>query len=253
MKLGLKGDIYPKQLFNRLSYKPDIIEFFLREEDILGPGRIRLEEAISFCQTLGIEVYLHFPMSYNGKDSSIILDDSENQAFYFFSLEVMAKIVKDYNIKCVVHPIRPDDSNLEESKLKLIELISYFMDKSDNLFLWENLTSGFDLSDGSISDEVVHSLNPPLCFDVSHAFISNKGNNDELIRLLNKYKDKIEYFHVVDSMGEHHDSLELGKGKIDWERVKPFLKDKPYIYEIDLKCQDYAGEQMNSHDYLIEI
>lgn len=253
MKLGLKGDIYPQQLFNRLSYEPDIIEFYLREEDILGPGRIRLEETIIYCQLLGIKVFIHFPMRYNGKDSSAILDNSESQAFYLFSLEVMAEIVKKYNIKCVVHPIRPNESKPEESKLKLIESISYFMDKSNNRFLWENLSSGFDLSDNSISDEVIGTLSPPLCFDVSHAFISHKGNNDELMRLLSKYEDNIEYFHVVDSMGKFHDSLELGKGGIDWGRVKPFLKGKPYIYEIDLKDQDYAGEQMNSHDYLSKL
>lgn len=250
MRLGLKGDIHEIQLFNRLSYKPDIIEFFLREQDILGPGRTRLEEVIKYCQALNIQVFLHFPMIYNKRDSSEILNDSERKSFYNFSLEVLSKIVKKYGIKCVVHPVRPNESNYEQSKDELLESISYFIGKSDNRFLWENLTSGFNLSDGSISEEVISQLNLPLCFDISHASISHNGSNDELMRLLSKYKDNIEYFHVVDSMGEFHDSLELGKGKIDWIRMKPFLANKPYIYEIDLKNQDYAGEQMNSHDYL---
>ena len=36
----------------------------------------------------------------------------------------------------------------------------------------------------------------------------------------------IVHYHLVDSNGEFHDSLPLGKGKIDWQAVVPLLNPK---------------------------
>ena len=36
-----------------------------------------------------------------------------------------------------------------------------------------------------------------------------------------------------------HDSLPLGRGKIDWTMVKSYVKNKDFIFEIDLKASNY--------------
>ena len=68
--------------------------------------------------------------------------------------------------------------------------------------------------------------------------------------------DATVHYHLVDSMGEHHDSLVLGTGKIDWRRVLPLLNENSKatsIYEINLADPTDSKEQMESHRYLVEL
>ena len=52
-------------------------------------------------------------------------------------------------------------------------------------------------------------------------------------------------------MGQSHDSLPLGTGKIDWARVWPLLNPQATnIYEINLADQTDCQEQLASHRYL---
>ncbi len=54
-------------------------------------------------------------------------------------------------------------------------------------------------------------------------------------QVLDNTKEYAKYFHVVDSMGKTHDGLPLGRGRIDWSMVKPYVYNKPFIFEIGLK------------------
>ena len=68
---------------------------------------------------------------------------------------------------------------------------------------------------------------------------------------LARLKQNIVHYHLVDSLGQTHDSLELGKGKIAWENILPLLnEDATNIFEIVLKDQTNALEQVNSFKYL---
>ena len=68
------------------------------------------------------------------------------------------------------------------------------------------------------------------------------------------YVPQIVHYHLVDSNGEFHDSLPLGKGKIDWQAVVPLLNPKATsIYEINLADQRDATEQVASHRYLTNL
>lgn len=62
------------------------------------------------------------------------------------------------------------------------------------------------------------------------------------------------HYHLVDSLGKVHDSLELGKGKIDWPAVLPLLNEQATnIFEIVLQDQTDAKEQIASYEYLKQI
>lgn len=255
LSLGMKCDLSDEQYNDRLKYNPDVIEFFLREDDLVGKGRKRLEHLITKTKDKGIDVYLHHPRDYNGKFNNIFNELNEHEAYYDFSMNVLASIVNKYDIYCVVHAMYRDCFNElglnGESDERLKDRIAHYQQMSPR-FLWENSTQLFTFGENNISFEIIKELDLSLCYDISHSFIAHNGNNDILIDSLSKLHENIKYFHVVDSMGEFHDSLELGKGKIDWKRVKPFI-NKPYIYEIDLIDQQDAIEQYNSHIYFKNI
>ena len=91
-----------------------------------------------------------------------------------------------------------------------------------------------------------------LAFDSSHCFIELHGNNQKLAVSLEHLKDRTVHYHLVDSMGETHDSLTLGTGKIDWANVLPHLNPAATsIYEINL--QNNCREQIDSHNYLVKL
>lgn len=93
-----------------------------------------------------------------------------------------------------------------------------------------------------------------LAFDTSHCFIKNHGSNEKLLTSMKRLKEHVVHYHLVDSMGETHDSLPLGKGKIDWEKALPLMNDDATsIYEIILKDQRDASEQIASHEYLLSL
>ncbi|WP_219621084.1 hypothetical protein [Bacillus sp. UMB0893] len=92
-----------------------------------------------------------------------------------------------------------------------------------------------------------------MAYDISHAFISFKGDNRLLLEQIEKLDSYIQYFHVVDSKGQQHDGLQLGTGKINWEPILPFLMNRPYIYEINLKDITAAVEMYESHLYLLHL
>ncbi|GAA3328841.1 hypothetical protein GCM10020331_074430 [Ectobacillus funiculus] len=74
-------------------------------------------------------------------------------------------------------------------------------------------------------------MNLPLTIDVSHSFIALQGDNQSLEEHLERFHIFFaSYFHLVDSMGLIHDALPLGTGRIDWRMVKPYVKDKDFIF-----------------------
>ncbi|MBC6912272.1 sugar phosphate isomerase/epimerase, partial [Lactobacillus reuteri] len=79
-------------------------------------------------------------------------------------------------------------------------------------------------------------------------------NNQKLAVSLAHLKDRTVHYHLVDSMGETHDSLTLGTGKIDWANVLPHLNPAATsIYEINLHDQNNCREQIDSHNYLVKL
>jgi len=68
-----------------------------------------------------------------------------------------------------------------------------------------------------------------------------KGDSKRLQEHLENLHIFASYFHIVDSMCVSHDTLPLGKGIIGWGMVKSYVKDKDFIFEIDLKSSNQGN------------
>ncbi|WP_251551549.1 sugar phosphate isomerase/epimerase family protein [Neobacillus muris] len=255
LKLGLKCSCQPEQLNDRLKYSPDIVELHLYEDDLFGAKRQQLENTISMLTKKGIQVFLHHPTKYHGSYLNINHEREEDYLFYHLTSRILAEICLTYSIKCVIHPhyIVTDASAVnKENTDKIVKEIQKIISYTGDVFLWENSINGvFTAQNPNWYDDVVKPLNLPLAYDISHAFISFKGDNDLLIKQIIQLDSHIQYFHVVDSEGKRHDGLPLGEGSIDWKPIIPYLLTRPYIYEIVLKDRTDASEMVESHNYLL--
>lgn len=254
LKLGLKCSFDPEQLYDRLTYKPDIIELHLLEDDLFGSKRQQLEKTISMLISMGFEVYLHHPVKYRGRYLNMIHPQPEDYLFYHLSARILAEICFNYSIKCVIHPqyLPSDTSRINpENRDHLLKEIKGILAYGKDVFLWENSIYGlFTAENPNWIEDFVQPLRLPLVYDISHAFISFKGDNRLLLAQIKQIDSYIHYFHVVDSKGQKHDGLPLGAGKIEWEPILPYLMTRPYIYEISLQDKTNAAEMYNSHQYL---
>lgn len=254
LKLGLKCSCNPEQLYDRLKYRPDIIELHLLEDDLFGSKRKQLENIISMLLSQGCEVYLHHPAKYNGRYMNIIREREEDYLFYHLSSTILAEICSHYRIKCVIHPHylpTPTSELTNQNRDRMADEINRILLFGRDVFLWENSIVGlFTSQNPNWFEDFIKPLNLPVAYDISHAFISFQGDNQLLLNQIKEFDSYIQYFHVVDSEGIKHDGLPLGLGSINWQPIIPFLISRPYIYEINLKDQTSAMEMYESHRYL---
>jgi sugar phosphate isomerase/epimerase len=240
--IRLKTAINDIAIEDRLKYHPEIVEFHLVESDLEDIER--LKKYIRYIKQHDSKVYLHHPMTYKGEKLDIISNNPEVREYYDQSTKLLARLCKEENIYCVIHAHynKTYSSIITEEKVKhVIERIRYILtfDGSEHL-LWENTIEGvFSYQNPNLIEQIVKPLNLPLTFDVSHAFISLRGNNEKLEDVLKKSISYIRYAHVVDSMGEIHDSLPLGQGKTNWVKVKPYLVNLDFIFEINTSSSNH--------------
>jgi hypothetical protein len=247
--IRLKSGLDPLQIADRLKHKPQIMELQLFVEDLKNP-----EQTIKTIRSLkaqGIRVYLHHPMKYNGHFLDIMSSNPFVRVYYDWSCEQLAHICRKEDVLCVVHVhySQSECSDYEDTYLrkKVKNRIEQLLSTSGGYFLWENTVEGiFSHANPYLFEEIVEPLNLPLCLDVSHSFISVKGNNRKLQEILHRFQDYVPYFHIVDSMGITHDSLPLGDGKIDWKGVVPFVVGKDFVLEIGLEDYYDCGPMVQS-------
>ncbi|RXT02863.1 sugar phosphate isomerase/epimerase [Ammoniphilus sp. CFH 90114] len=252
----LKCALEPRQLVDRLRYQPEIVEIQLFENDMYRPERII--RVIRMLKKRGIRVYLHHPMRWRGRYLDILSEDPKRRDFYDWSCSILAELCKKEQVKCVVHA---HYANTECSRpgffwlgKKLRKRIERIREEAGDWFLWENTTKGlFSGENPSFIQELVKPLELPLCLDISHSFISLEGDNEKLQQRLAEASPFIQYYHVVDSMGAGHDSLPLGKGKVEWAGVLPFLEGRDYIFEIGLENVLDCTEMVQSAKYLNQL
>jgi sugar phosphate isomerase/epimerase len=237
-------------------YDPEILELQLFEKDLADT--VVLLQTIRKLKQLGIKVYLHQPITYKNKRLDIMSTDNEIIEYYQWSCKRLSEICKQENVHCVVHAhySKSESSYYEglSNTLKMKERIERMIQTGEDYFLWENTTKGlFSFANPYLLSEIIQPLNLPLCFDVSHAFISFNGSNEKLKHIVNQVHKYIRYYHVVDSIGIRHDALSLGKGTIDWKSLKPYLLQKDFIFEIGLKDWLDCTPMIQSADYFIKI
>ncbi|MCQ4085701.1 sugar phosphate isomerase/epimerase [Saccharibacillus sp. JS10] len=234
--LRLKGGIDEKSFNNRLSYDPEIVELFLTDQDMERTSLIR--QRIRQLRERGIKAYMHHPSKYRGAYLNILSDDPQMYAFYRASTAELLKICEEEDAKCVIHAhyVGMDNQKIDrKSTILLREVIAAIPGYDSGRLLWEDSTEGlFCFSNPYLIDDLIVPLNLPINVDVSHTFIGFRGDNDKLYDVLKRTKPYARYYHLVDSMGQYHDSLPLGKGLIDWSRVKPWVDDQDFVFEINL-------------------
>ncbi|WP_255570795.1 TIM barrel protein [Cohnella sp. CFH 77786] len=236
--MRLKGNLEQSNLDNRLGYDPEILEFYLSDRDLQDPDLIR--DRIRQLHHRGVKPYLHHPPVHQGEYLDILSGNPLVRRFYNESCELLARICEEERAKCVVHAhyVHTDSCRnvTRERTVLLREEIRKVMAYSKEVFVWEDSTEGI-FSYGRnpyLIDDLIVPLELPLTVDVSHTFISFGGDNERLRDVLERTSPYAQYYHLVDSAGIEHDSLPLGRGRIDWRMVKPLVLGKDFIFEITL-------------------
>lgn len=144
-------------------------------------------------------------------------------------------------------------SVLQAQKIALGRMSELITIAPDNVVFENGMSPVMSYGDPEFEEQLL-ALQLPLAYDISHAFISLHGDNDRLIDSLQRLQPLVKHYHLVDSMGRHHDSLPLGQGKIDWQRVlRKINPQATWIYEIGLNDQADCREMMASHQYLEQL
>jgi sugar phosphate isomerase/epimerase len=265
-QLGLKASTAKSQLTDRLKYQPEVFEFFTSETDFTVEGLKKLSAAIELVKNVATDkIILHHPMRYQGEYTELIAPQKvfpELNKFIDRSTNSLLQLAFDFKVQVLLHgsysrhtqnmiDLYPSLTAADTAALKRLD---YFAQLGQQRIMFENSLSPIFYFGNPAVDQVIYERNYRLAFDTSHCFIKGNGNNTHLLASLEFLKPHIVHYHLVDSMGEKHDSLQLGKGKINWQSILPALNSKATnIYEINLKNQDDCQEQIASHQYLTKI
>ncbi|GMA60766.1 TIM barrel protein [Alicyclobacillus fastidiosus] len=261
--VNLKCSLSQLQIEDRLKYSPNIVELQLFENDISSPNSI--VEAIQQLKENSVKVFLHHPMKVNGKFLDVLSKDPEVYEFYRLSCSVLNEICNSEDVFCVVHPHYEkcesgmvdisDAVKIIECSNALKEAIQDVRTSTYDRFLWENAPRGiFSSANRNWLTHVVEPIQLPICYDISHSFMSFRGNNLDLERDLRNAFPFTRHYHVVDSAGtEVHDAMSLGLGGINWSRLKPYILQRDFIFEIDLPNYNDCTPMIQSAVYFDSI
>lgn len=264
--LGLKAGTDPKQITDRLQYAPEVFEFYTAETDFTKDGLKRLAEAIEQVKDAGIsQIILHHPMRYHGDFTELLTLEQKMPELYRFieqSTLDLLQLAYDKELQVLVHGSYSRQTalflaqfdSLEKATAYSFKRLDHFHELGKEHIMFENSISPIFYYGEPALDEQILEHDYRLAFDTSHCFIKWQGSEPKLLEALTRLRSKIVHYHLVDSLGEVHDSLELGKGKIDWNAVLPLLNEQATnIFEIVLQDQTDAKEQVASYEYLKQI
>lgn len=266
IQLGLKASTDSEQIEDRLLYKPEVFEFYTCENDFTKDGLRRFRYDFERIRSTGVKhIVMHHPMRFHGQFTELIAPYDKCRDLYNFidrSTNDLLQLAFDYDAQLLVHGSysRQTQSYInmwggtEQARKQAYHRMDSFAALGRDHIMFENSISPIFYYGDEDEDRYILDKGYRLAFDTSHCFIKCRGDNEKLLGSLSRLKDHIVHYHLVDSMGETHDSLQLGKGRIDWERVLPLLNDNATdIYEIILKDQRDASEQVASHEYLLNL
>lgn len=264
--LGLKAGTDPQQIADRLQYTPNVFEFYTAETDFTKDGLKRLDEAIEQVKDAGVtQIILHHPMRYRGDFTELLTLEQKMPDLYRFieqSTLDLLQLAYDKDLQVLVHGsysrqtalFLEQFASLEEATAYSFKRLDHFHELGKEHIMFENSISPIFYYGDPILDEQILARGYRLAFDTSHCFIKWHGSNQKLLEALTRLSKKIVHYHLVDSLGEVHDSLELGKGKIAWQAVLPLLNEQATnIFEIVLHDQNNAQEQVASYKFLKQL
>ncbi|KRL01176.1 TIM barrel protein [Liquorilactobacillus capillatus] len=265
--LGLKAGSDPKQVKDRLQYSPVVFEFFTNEADFTSEGIKRLEYDLQWVKAEATnKIILHHPMRFRGEFTELVAPEKkfpELRKFIYQSTEKLLQLAFDNNVQVLVHGSYARHTqffiDMYPSLAAARQAVYLQLDKlaewGKDHIMFENSISPIFYYGEREEENTIIARKYRLAFDTSHCFIKCAGDNKILQQSLRHLKEQIVHYHLVDSMGENkHDSLTLGQGKIDWKEVLPLLNPQATsIYEINLRNQEDAKEQVESHRYLTDL
>lgn len=262
-KLGLKCSIKSSQFQNRMEQENvSVIELYLNEGDLFGENYELLKNRIRLIKEKGIEVVLHHPWRIHNVFLNVSYRNSKEEDYFLLTTRILVELCEDFDAHAVVHMSYGDESlKLEPNPSKdvIIKTVARMLEVDETIgkgrIYWENGTHGNGAYfDNEYLVDAIVGTSLKLCFDISHAFISLKGDNQHLIETIARLEPNIAYYHVVDSMGKVHDSLIIGDGRIDFGGILyQMIVEKPYIYEVGLSDMNDCEEMIKSHQYMLEI
>ncbi len=266
-QLGLKGSSNRAQMDDRLQYQPAVYEFYTDTNDFTKDGYQHLYDAIQYIQSKGIhQIVIHHPMNYQGHHLDVVAPEKDYPQLYRFietSTEQLIRLADELNVQVLVHGgyAGPEVQHMVDlypsvaaARQAVYQRLDRFQRAGGNHIMFENSIAPVFAYGDPQQEEQILSHHYRLAFDTSHCFIELHGNNKGLEKSLRHLGPSIVHYHLVDSMGQTHDSLPLGRGKIDWTQVLPLLNPAATsIYEIALKDPNDCHEQLVSHHYLMNI
>lgn len=265
-QLGLKGSTDRQQIDDRLQYHPVTYEFYTDANDFTPAGFEHLKDAVQYVQSRGVKhIVLHHPMKFGQYHTELIAPEKEFPDLYSFvesSTEKLIQVARDLDVQCLVHGSYARETadfirlypSLKAAQCAAFQRMDRFKQMGGDHIMFENSISPIFCYGDPDAEEEIKSHHYRLAFDTSHCFIATHGNNSKLQASLRNLQDQVVHYHLVDSLGQHHDSLPLGKGKINWQAVLPLLNpNATSIYEINLQNNNDCQEQLDSHHYLLKL
>lgn len=264
--LGLKASTSASQIKDRLQYHPDVFEFFTDENDFTTEGLKCLAYDIEWVKSEATDkIVLHHPMKYRGTATEIIAPERRCPNLYAFveqSALDLLQLADDHEVQVLIHGAYARQTqhfiemyaSFAEAEAAAFARLDHFQELGGRHVMFENSISQLFAYGLPADEEKIKEHHYRLAFDTSHCFIKVKGNNNALMTSLNNLKDQIVHYHLVDSLGQKHDSLPVGQGNINWQEVVPLLNPQATnIFEIQLANEDDAAEQVASYQYLKEL
>lgn len=265
MLLGLKASTDERQIRDRLQYHPDVFEFHLTEADFTASGWQHFLKMVAWVQSQVPTVVFHHPMRFRGQRNELAMNPTKYPARYDFLMTSSVKLMtlaKKVNATALIHGgYRVDTPGdyagwrdvAKAQDVALARMIAFAQEAPGHVVFENSMSPIFRYGDPVFEARLLR-WRLPLAYDTSHAFITLHGDNERLIASLVNLKPLVRHYHLVDSMGQTHDSLPLGQGRIDWYRVLPQLNpNASRIYEIGLKNQFDCQEMIASHHYLEKV
>lgn len=266
-ELGLKGSSSRSQIDDRLQYHPHVYEFYTDVDDFTTEGYQHLYDAVQYVQSRGIKhIVIHHPMNFQGYHMDVVAPEKNYPDLYRFIEQSTAQLIRladDLDVQVLVHGgySGPEVMHMvdlypsvQQARQAVYDRLDRFQRAGGDHIMFENsIAPVFAYGHPQQEDEIL-SHHYRLAFDTSHCFIELHGDNPGLQASLRHLAPAVVHYHLVDSMGQKHDSLPLGQGKIDWQKVLPLLNPQATsIYEIALQDTDDCREQIASHHYLQQL
>lgn len=266
-QLGLKGSSSREQIDDRLRYQPQVYEFFTAANDFTPAGYQHLREAIQYVQSRGVRhIVLHHPMSFGEYHADVVAPEKDYPELYRFIEETTTQLLRladDLDVQVLVHGGYAGPTveymvalypSVQAARDAVYQRLDRFAQAGGDHIMFENsIAPVFAYGDPAQEDEIL-AHHYRLAFDTSHCFIELHGDNQGLQASLSHLAPAVVHYHLVDSLGQTHDSLTLGTGKIDWAGVLPRMNPQASsIYEINLHDQGDCQEQLASHAYLSRL